>query len=77
MFYERHIICHLIDRCTRWHEAQEVPDRSMASLISMIQETWVGRHGEMTELIVDGEKAVQSWQADAYFDHKSIKCEIK
>jgi len=64
LFHGKHIILHMVDRCTRWHAAVEIPDKTMASIVTGIQSLWVSLHGSMSELIVDGESAVKSWQAD-------------
>ena len=54
-----------------------IPDKTMASIVNGIQIIWVHMHGSMNELIVDGERAVQSWQADKYFDNHGIRCHVR
>ena len=64
----------MIDRCTRWHAAREVPGKDMETLISAIDEMWVSHHGPMKELIVDGETALaKGWESREYFARKGIK----
>ena len=72
LFHGKHIILHMVDRCTRWHAAVEIPDKTMASIVTAVQSIWVHLHGSMSELIVDGESAVKSWQADKYFENHTI-----
>ena len=73
MFYKKHVILHMIDRCTRWYAAVIILSKDSAAIIAAIHDTWVSIHGAMQELIVDGEKAIESWQADKYFENHIIK----
>ena len=58
LFVYKHIIFHLICRCTRWYAAALVPDKSADSFMAALHTTWVSIHGPMRELIMDGETAV-------------------
>ena len=55
LFVYKHIVFHLLDRCTRFHLGQEVPDKTEPVLMEAIQRIWVSLHGPPKELIVDGE----------------------
>ena len=58
LFIHKHVIFHLLDRCTRWHAGTLVPDQEEATLTNAIQMCWVGLHGPMKELILDGESGI-------------------
>ena len=58
MFYKNFIVCHFIDRATRWHAATMVESKEDTTLVQALLTCWVGTHGPMTELIVDGERGV-------------------
>ena len=78
MFYKKHIVCHMVDRCTRWHASIEVDGKLMENLIPAIDKIWVGLHGPPKELIVDGETAiVRHWESHIYFDQKGIKVHMR
>ena len=78
MFYEKHIILHMVDRATRWHAALEVQGRTMEHLIAGIDACWVGLHGPMKEFIMDGETAIaQGWESRDYFTRKGITVHIR
>ena len=53
MFYKKHIVLHMVDRCTRWHASTEVNGKDMENLIPAIDRIWVGLHGPPKEVIVD------------------------
>ena len=70
LFIHRAIIFHMVDRCTRWHEARVIPDKSDDALIYAVDE-WIGRHGPMKELICDGERGLAvSQTTEKYFKSK-------
>jgi hypothetical protein len=56
MFYERHMIYHLLDRCTRWHAATVLPDKTAASLMNALSSLWITQFGAPKELIHDEER---------------------
>ena len=58
MFYKKHIIFHMLCRCTRWHAGAVIPDMTEETLTNAIQTCWVGLHGPMKELIIDGESGI-------------------
>ena len=49
---------HFVDRCTRWHAAIVVPDKTEDSIIRGLHSQWISIHGPMRELIMDGERGV-------------------
>ena len=58
LFIHKYIIFHMLDRCTRWHAGTLVSDKLEATLTNAIQLSWVGIHGPMKELILDGESGI-------------------
>ena len=63
MFYRKYVICHFIDRASRWHAAQMVPGKSDTELLEALLTCWIQIHGPMKELIVDGERGVVASKA--------------
>ena len=55
MCVHTYIIFHLIDRCARWHAACLVQSKGEQELLGALDTIWVGIHGPMRELIMDGE----------------------
>ena len=53
-----HAILHFVDRCTRWHAAVIVPDKTEDSIIKALHSHWISILGPMKELIMDGESGV-------------------
>ena len=45
LFVHKHIIFHLLDRCTRWHAAVVIENKESATLIKALDTTWVTIHG--------------------------------
>ena len=33
LFYKRYVIWHMVDRCDRWHAAEEIPTKEFASIL--------------------------------------------
>ena len=33
LFYKKHIVFHIIDRCIRWAAGQEIPDKTMTTIL--------------------------------------------
>ena len=63
MFVDKHLIFHMLDRCTRWHDARLIPDKIEGTLMKAIDELWVSTHGPPKELIVDGESGIAASDA--------------
>ena len=77
LFVYSFIIFHLLDRCTRWHAAKVIENKLEDTLIAALDEIWVGVHGAMKELIIDGEGGlVQSLAANAYLRRQTIKLSL-
>jgi hypothetical protein len=74
LFIEKHIIFHMMDRCTRWHAARLIPDKTEGTLMKAIDELWVSIHGSPKELITDGETGIVASEAtNQYLHRKGIK----
>ena len=58
LFVNKHIIFHMLCRCTRWHAGAVIPHKTEETQTLAIQTCWVGLHGPMNELIVDGESGI-------------------
>ena len=58
MFYKSFTIFHGVDRASRWHAAKIIEDKEDGTLLEAIMTTWVGIHGPMTQLIIDGESDI-------------------
>ena len=73
LFHGKHVIFHMVDVCTRWHAAKLVPNKEAVTLCMAIDEIWLKFFGPMQELVVDGEGALSSENATAWFDHHGIQ----
>ena len=58
MFYKKHIVCHFIDRASRWHAAKAVEGKHDIVLLEALLTSWIQIHGPMNYLIIDGETGV-------------------
>ena len=64
LFVFTYIIIHLIDRCARLHAACLIPSTEDHVLIDALNTIWVGVHGPMGELIMDGESGMARAELD-------------
>jgi hypothetical protein len=58
LFVHTAVMFHLLDRCTRWHAAREVPGKIDEMLMTAFDELWISTHGAPRELTVDGETGI-------------------
>ena len=64
----------MIDLCTRWHAACLVPTKADTVHVDALNTIWVGIHGPMKELIMDGEAGLAvSGHAKQYYDRPGIQ----
>ena len=78
LFIHKQSIFHMIDRCTRWHAACLVADKTEETLTEAIDKLWVTIHGPPGELIMDGEAGVvRSDYTNRYLTRKGIKLHPK
>jgi len=74
LFVHKHVIFHLLCRCTRWHAGQVIPNKEEATLTAALDACWVGLHGPMKELIIDGESGITASElSNTYLRRKGIK----
>ena len=72
MFVYKSIVFHLIDRCTRWYQSDEITDKEEDTLIDGV-DSWCSHHGPMQELIMDCESSmVKSHKMKEYLFRKGI-----
>ncbi len=45
MFYKKFIVCHFIDRASRWHAAKMVDNKEDTTLVEALLTTWIQIHG--------------------------------
>eukprot|EP00969_Alexandrium_andersonii_P013837 603530-Alexandrium_andersonii.AAC.1 len=60
MFVYDKIVLHLLDRCTRWRAACLVASKEGQCLTDARNKLWIGVHGPMKELIMDGQGGSRS-----------------
>ena len=78
MFSQGLNILHLIDRCTRWHAAAIVPDKSATTLTTTIDRIWFSIHGPPREFIMDGEPGItKDKEVLEYLAHRRVKLHIR
>jgi hypothetical protein len=53
LFVRKHIIFHMVCRCTQLHAALVIPNENADTIMRTIDELWVSTHGPMRDLIVD------------------------
>ena len=53
MFYEDHMTYHPLDRCTRWHAATVLPDKTATSIMAALSTLWITQFGAPKELVHD------------------------
>ena len=74
LFVHKHIIFHMLDRCTRWHAASVIPNKEEGTLMKAIDTIWITVHGTPRELITDGESGiVYSDRTKDFLARKGIK----
>ena len=52
------MIFHCVDRASRWHAAQVVTGKHDNVLWEALMAIWIGIHGPMQTLVVDGERGI-------------------
>ena len=78
LFIGKHIIFHMLDRCTRWHAAMLIDDKKEETLMGAIDTLWISTHGAPKELIVDGETGIAvSAKTTAYLARKGTKLHVR
>ena len=78
IFISGHTILHMLDRCTRWHAAEVIPNKEAATLINGISRLWFQTHGPPKELIMDGEGGISgSDDAKLFLNHHGVRLVVR
>ena len=78
LFIHKHIIFHMIDRCTRWHAAKLVRSKAEEDLMAAIDELWIATHGAPKEFICDGESGIaRSEQCKRFLARKGVSLHVR
>ena len=78
LFVYQRSVMHFLDRCTRWHSAIEIPDKTEDSFMTAIHRAWITTHGPMKELIMDGERSVaESFRSKSFLARLGITLTVR
>ena len=78
IFISGHTILHMLDRCTRWHAAEVIPNKEASTLINGISRLWFQTHGPPKELIMDGEGGISgSDDAKLFLNHHGVRLVVR
>ena len=78
IFIHKHIIFHMIDRCTRWHAAKLVTGKTEEDCMAAIDELWISTHGAPKEFICDGESGIaRSEQCKRFLARKGVSLHVR
>ena len=69
LFYRRHKVWHMIDRCDRFHATTEITDKSTETLCDAISRCWISLFGPFKYLIIDGESGLNKQEAKTFLAH--------
>eukprot|EP00959_Pyramimonas_sp_CCMP1952_P160636 3359449-Pyramimonas_sp.AAC.1 len=73
LFVLQFMIYHLVDKCCRFHAGEVVDDKTEATLLSALWTAWIGIHGPMEQLVIDGEGGLNSDRAKATLKAEGIE----
>jgi hypothetical protein len=63
LFVLQYMLFHLVDACTRFHAGEVIDDKTEETLIQTLWTAWIGLHGPMDELVIDGEGGLNTDRA--------------
>ena len=63
LFYKTHIVFHVIDRASRFHNGIEVRSKTLADLLDAFHKCWVSFMTAPNKLYIDGESAIFTYEA--------------
>ena len=70
----KHLVLHMICRCTRWHAAREVPNKNEDTLLNAMNEMWFSIHHGNCDLHIDGESGITlSVQASQFLLRQNVR----
>ena len=73
LFVLQYMIFHLVDACTRFHAGEVIKDKYEDTLVKTLWTAWIGIHGPMEELVIDGEGGLNADRAKATLKAEGIK----
>ena len=76
MFYKGKSVFHIIDRCIRFAAGQEMPDKTMTSLMEAYHQVWM-QHGPANILYSDGEGAFSNPTAKEILKFKGTELRMR
>ena len=77
LFFESHVICHIIDESTRYTVAFILADKTPQSLLEGLTLNWVRQFGPPSLIISDREGAMTSDEASTWAEHWNIGLKFK
>ena len=77
MFYKKHIIFHIMDRCIRLAAGLEIPDRERDTLIDAYYYCWLAHHDPFGTLYSVGEGGLNNDQAKEAFANEGTVLRIR
>ena len=77
LFYKRHVILHLLDRCTRFTVASLLPNREVDSILELLHKHWIALLGPPATLVSDQEGAFQSPISATFLERKGVALKLR
>jgi hypothetical protein len=77
LFFETHIVCHLICEATRFSVAFEISDRSAASILEGMCTNWFRVFGPPEMIVSDREGSLTSEEASLFGEHWNVLFKFK
>ena len=77
LFYKRHVILHLLDRCTRFTVASLLPNREVDSILEHLHKHWIALLGPPGTLVSDQEGAFQSPISATFLERKGVALKLR
>ena len=65
LFYRTYMSFHCICRASRWHAGRECHSKTERELLDCLHGVWIGTHGPMVQLYIDGESGLNTDSAKA------------
>ena len=73
LFVLQFMLFHLVDSCTRFHAGEVIDSKTEDTLLQALWTAWIGHHGPMEELVIDGEGGLNTERARAKLRLEGIK----
>ena len=75
-FYKKHIVFHIIDRCIRYSNGTDIPNKTKDTLLEAYWDTWA-RHGPAKVLYCDGEGGLNNDDAKAQLNSMGTELRVR